>query len=190
MFERKSEKILLSVTLTLLVVLLMQTLVISPLWSVFSTVDQDIVELENRIEQSARLLEQEQEMLRLANLVNQQLRVANEQGQNKFRQYIESEAGLVVVKSSTPKAETDFPDRQGFRLITYDLVLEGTLEMLRVFLDKLDRSGELLRIDKVMLTNASFETGMVTMTMTVSTVARKAQSDEMEFAPAAERGGI
>lgn len=178
MFERKSEKILLSLAAVLLAALVLQMVVIKPLWSMFSTVDDDIVELQNNIAQAKRLLDHESKVLRMSNLVSQQLRIASEEGQNKFRQYIESEAGLIVVKSSTPKSETDFSGREGFRLITYDLILEGTVEMLRVFMDKLDRSGELLRIDKVMMTNASQESGTVTMMMTVSTVAQK--NDKVE----------
>ena len=181
MFERKSEKILLSIALSLLAVLILQILVIAPLWSFYGTVDDDITDLEEDIMQARRLLEYESQILGRADLINQQLRVANEEGQNKFRQYMESEADLVVVKSSTPKSETDFPEKEGFKLITYDLVLEGTVEMLRVFIDKLDRSGELLRIDKVLLTNASLEERTVTMMMTVSTVAQKAEQPESEF---------
>lgn len=173
MFERRRERILLILVLALLVVVVLQPLVIKPLWSSLSSVDEDIARLKEDIHRNKRVLEEDAAILKQTQLIAQRIRLANEQGQNEFRQYIESEAGKNVIKSSTPKAEADLPDQEDLKLLTYDLTLEGTIEELRTFLERLDRSGELLRTDRVQVSNASQEDRTVTMKMTVSTIAAR-----------------
>ncbi len=105
----------------------------------------------------------------------QRIRPANEQGQNEFRRYLESEAGQEMVTDFTPKLTEDLSELENLKLISYNLGLLGPLESLHVFLENLDASSELLRIDNLKITNSSLEEPNLDMNMTVSTVAQQSQ---------------
>ena len=120
---------------------------------------------------------------------------ANEENQNRYSRYLESETGLdlVVLKKSTGRV-TDVPDMPGLKMIIHELDLEGEaessqnpIESMRKFLNSLDRSAELLRLEGLKISLPSPETrvpGMaMKMNMTVSTIAREAAEDSADEAP-------
>jgi len=176
MFESRRERFLLGVVLVLMLIVLIDSMLVKPLQKYVDEANERITQLEEGIGRAKLLLETEPAKAQLT-FSEQRIRLSNEQGQNEFRQYLESQAGPDVIKRSTPGSTADVPELDKLQQMTYELQLEGPMESLRMFLHNLDGSHELLRIDRLRVAHASMllDDRQVSMTMTVSTIARKAE---------------
>ena len=176
MFDSRREKVLLATTLSLLAILIVGQLIIAPLWSYVSDLSDDITDLRLEIAKAEMLQKNGTEVQLPYEVVDSRIRLANEQGQSEFRRYLESTASPGGVKSSAQKGSAvEMSNLGDLRLITYELKLIDPLESLRAFLENLDRSQELLRIDSLLVTNSDLEDADVNMTLTISTIARHAE---------------
>jgi len=176
MFESGRERVLLVLVLLLLAALLVDSLVVSPLYKYVTVADVRIAALKDKIAQDSSALEAASAR-QAEGTFDQQIRLGTEQDQNEFRQYLESKAGLDVVRSSTPKKMAELPGYDNIRLLTYDLELVGSVQSMRVFLENLDASERLLRIDNLHISRGVLEDEerKVKMKMTVSTITRKVE---------------
>jgi len=174
MFESAREKILLGAVLVVLMVFFVDLLA-APLWRYANASQWRISELRTKIAHAERLLTMPGADAEKKDFQVQRIRPANEQGQNEFRRCLESEAGQEMVTDFTPKLTEDLSELENLKLISYNLGLLGPLESLHVFLENLDASSELLRIDNLKITNSSLEEPNLDMNMTVSTVAQQSQ---------------
>ena len=177
MFESGRERVLLVLVLLLLAALLLDSLVVGPLYKFVTVVDVRIAALVDKIDQDSNALNAATARQAETTFDEQQIRLETEQDQNEFRQYLESKAGLDVVRSSTPKQMSELTGYDNIRLLTYDLELVGSVQSLRVFLENLDASERLLRIDSLWIFHGVMEDEEreMTMKMTVSTITRKVE---------------
>ncbi len=127
--------------------------------------------------EEARLLdrlEQTVEVPRRLDAVRADMPPAGEQGRNDFRRYLESRVGPgVAVVSSKPISILPLPETEDLRRLTFELELSGELAPLREALENLDASGELLRVEGLMIHNTSIDDRRLNVTITVSTIARE-----------------
>lgn len=191
MFEPRREKILLALTLGLLAAVVLDRLLISPLWRHVSGADARTTELRREIAQAEKLLQRtaaSQE--RIAGL-QRRLRVASEQGQNEFRGYLEGRIDPnAELTSSAQISDQEIRESPGLRRITYELHLLGRQDALRAVLENLDASEELLRFEKLEITGGSQDDPRLKVTMLVSTIASATAEPgaaRRPFAPSAVR---
>lgn len=174
MLERTSERILLGLVLLLLLVTGVDRLAVRPAISYFAGMDEQI---EQAAAEEARLLdrlEQTVEVPRRLDAVRADMPPAGEQGRNDFRRYLESRVGPgVAVVSSKPISILPLPETEDLRRLTFELELSGELAPLREALENLDASGELLRVEGLMIHNTSIDDRRLNVTITVSTIARE-----------------
>ncbi len=172
MLERKSQKVLLGVALALLAALVLDQAIIGPLRAYLSETDSWIGELKDEIAEARRLASSAERDIQTAQAIDRRLRIAGEQEQNEFRQHLQALLGEAVeVTSSAQVSVTDMPTAAGLVRILYELHVVGTQEALRTALANLDASRELLRIERLELTNTSLADPALAATLLVSTVA-------------------
>lgn len=171
MFEQRSQKVLLALALVLLGALVLDQLAVSPLWKYLSAAETRIADLRAEIAEGERLRPSAQRDRERADAVERRLRVASEQGLNEFRRYLEAMLDpSLEVTSSAQVSAVDMPGAPGLKRIVYDLRLTGSQDSLRTALDNLDASVELLRVEKLELSNSSPDDPGLDVNMLVSTV--------------------
>lgn len=180
MFETRREKILLVLAVILLILLVADSLVVTPLGRWLDDIDAEAGRLRSQISQVSSPQGDEHKI----QVDRNNIRLSSEQGQNLFRQYLESQAGINVIKSSTKKSKTDLAGQNGLSEITYELKLEGSPETLRAFLDNLDSSDDFLQISSLQIATVSQEDQTVNMKLVVSTLSRESLGPQDDLAEA------
>ncbi len=173
MLERRGERLLLGAVLVLLTLLVLDQLVRSPVRGYVAGVDEEIGRLTERMRRA-----RQQERLRARveqryRAVRAGLMVADERAQNEFRRFLEAQVCRgVEVKRVRPPVVSEMRSPTGLKIISCELDLVGTIDRLRAALQNLDVSEQLLRVEKVQITNPSLNDPRLSMQITVSTVAR------------------
>lgn len=180
MFESRREKILLTMAVVLLTMLVADSLIVTPLGRWQDSIDTEAKRLRTQISQVVSPAAGEHKI----QLDSSSIRLSSEQGQNLFRQYLESQAGINVIKSSTKKTKTALAGQDGLSEITYELKLEGSAETLRAFLDNLDSSDEFVRINSLQIAALTQEDQAINMKLVVSTLARESKGVQDDLAEA------
>lgn len=169
---------LLVLAMILLILLVADSLVFTPLGKWLDNIDSEAQRLRTQISQVVSPKADDHKI----QVDRNNIRLSSEQGQNLFRQYLESQAGMNVIKSSTKKSKTDLAGQNGLSEITYELKLEGSAEALRSFLDNLDSSDEFLRILSLQIATVSQEDQTINMKLVVSTLSRESQGLQDDLA--------
>ena len=172
MFEQRREKVLLSLVLGLLAALALDRVVVRPVWRSLSGTSAEIAELSERIDEAERTEQTGGPVRQRAARLRDRLRVASEQGQNEFRRYLEAQVDPPVEVTSVARISAgDVPEAPTLQRITYELQLFGPQDALRKVLANLDASEELLRVEKLDITNASLDDPRMKVKLEVSTIA-------------------
>jgi hypothetical protein len=89
--------------------------------------------------------------------------------ENELRRHLESLAGEAVsVRSSRRISESALEGTAPWRIMTYELQLQGTLEGLQDVLRRIDASDGLLRVDNLQVIRISPESPLLNARVTVS----------------------
>ena len=180
MFERTREKVLLALIAALLLVIVLDGLVVSPLLNYIHEANVEIAALSEELAHAGQTVASDA----LVRFDPARLRQADEQDQNEFRRHLESRLPPgASVRSSTRRSTTDVPGVDGLRQIAYRLEVEGPMSVMRVFLNALDRSKELLQIEHLVISRAAEEEKTLSVKITISTMAHGPASAERTGSP-------
>ena len=110
MFETRRQKILLGMVLALLGAVVLDQLVVSPLWGFLHNAEARIEALKAEIAEAERLVGSGQTLQQAAAALKRGLRPPTDQVHNEFRRYLEAQRGPdVEVTSSAKTAAADLP---------------------------------------------------------------------------------
>ncbi len=176
MLERRREKVMVGIVAALLAILGLDRLIVSPLLGYFSGIDERIVEVRQGIidaDETAKDADRiEADLARLRS----RMLPANEEGQNDFRKFLESMIDPhVEIRSSRGVSVTNIPQAPHLRKLTFELEMTGPFQPLVWTLMNLDKSEQLLRVENLQFTNTSIDDTRLSVSITVSTIARHAE---------------
>lgn len=176
MLERGSEKLLVGIIVALLAILGIDRLIVSPLLGYFSGIDERIARMRQKLIDAGETARDADRVEADLTGLRSRMLPANEQGQNDFRRFLESQVDPhVEVRSSRGVSVTTIPQAPHLRRLTFELELIGPFQPLVWTLRNLDKSEGLLRVENLQFTNTSIDDTRLSVSMTVSTIARHAE---------------
>ena len=158
MLEQRRERVLLGAVLALVAILGVRHFVLGPLWEYVSGIDERIADVRGQLAEAEADRQTDPKLQRRSDSILARMRPASEQGENDFRQYLQSRLDpQVKVTGSKPVSVTPLPQLPGLRRLTFELDILGPLEPVRAALQRLDTSDELLHVENLQITNSSID---------------------------------